>query len=229
MSSNELAFFIGLFGSMHCIGMCGPLALAVPVTGDKWWLLVLDKVLYNIGRITTYGLLGLVIGLIGRHLWIYGLQQVVCIGSGILIVMAASSRIFKLKMINNRLASGFFVPIGKLLTYALQHHAGHFAVGLINGLLPCGFVYLALAGAINTSSPGASAQFMLWFGMGTFPLMLIAMAGTGLLTPRFRTRVNKAVPYLMIVLGCWFIIRGLDINIPYLSPQNPTHGAGICR
>src|ERR1700760_2968988 len=79
VSSNELAFFIGLFGSIHCIGMCGPLAFAIPVIENKWWLIVADKVLYNLGRIVTYTLLGLLMGFIGRQLWIFGLQQFICI------------------------------------------------------------------------------------------------------------------------------------------------------
>lgn len=229
MSSNQLAFFIGLFGSIHCVGMCGPLVFAIPVIENKWWLIVADRVLYNLGRVVTYTLLGLVIGIIGRQLWIYGLQQFVSIIAGMLIVLAATSRILKLHARNSRLTAMLFVPVNKLLTYALKHHDGHFVVGLINGLLPCGFVYLALVGAINTSSSLAAAQYMFWFGAGTFPLMLIATVSSGFITVPLRNRINKAIPYLMLVLGCWFIIRGFDINIPYLSPQNPAQGTSVCK
>lgn len=153
MSNNSVAFFIGLFGSIHCIGMCGPLAFAVPVAGNKWWLIVLDKVLYNSGRIITYTILGFLIGLIGKQLWIYGLQQGVSLLSGFLIIMAGLSRLFKIHPSGGKFISALMRPVNKLLAYALQHHSGHLIIGVINGLLPCGFVYLALAGAINTPAP----------------------------------------------------------------------------
>ncbi len=228
MSSNTIAFFIGLFGSIHCIGMCGPLAFAIPASENKW-LLIFDKILYNSGRILTYTLLGLLIGFAGRQLWIYGLQQVITLLSGLLIILAGITRLFKLSLARNGAISRLFSPINKWLIYALQHRYGNFAVGAINGLLPCGFVYLALAGAVNTTSPVSAAQYMFCFGLGTFPLMLIAMVSTGYFSPAVRRRINSAVPYLMVCLGFWFILRGMNLDIPYLSPaKHITHGA-VCR
>ena len=228
MSNGEIAFFIGLFGSVHCIGMCGPLAFAVPTVRNEWWLIVADKVLYNIGRIVTYSFLGLLVGIIGKQLWMYGLQQGVSLASGLLIVMAGFSRLFKVRAKNNRFLAVFLLPVQRLLNYALQHRAGHFVVGLLNGFLPCGFVYLALVGAINTSSPYASAQFMFWFGAGTFPLMLLATVSSGFVGPVLRRRINSAMPYLIICLGFWFILRGMNLNIPYLSPAKQSSGINIC-
>ncbi|HZY39599.1 MAG TPA: sulfite exporter TauE/SafE family protein [Mucilaginibacter sp.] len=229
MNANELAFFIGLFGSIHCVGMCGPLALAVPAFHSKWWLIVGDKVTYNFGRVISYTFLGLIIGLVGRQLWLAGLQQGVSLLSGVLIALAGFSRIIKLKLSANKIISGFFAPFNRFLNYALKHRAGNLAVGLLNGFLPCGFVYLALAGAVNTSSPWASAQFMFWFGMGTFPLMLAATVSAGFMGPAVRRRINKAIPYFMIFLGFWFILRGMNLNIPYLSPGKQPQGNVICH
>ena len=229
MSSNNLAFFIGLFGSVHCIGMCGPLAFAVPTVNNKWWLIVADKVIYNIGRIVTYSFLGLLIGFIGKQLWLSGLQQGVSLVSGLLIIMAGLSRLFKVRMKDNKIVSFILSPIMRLLNYALQHRAGHLIVGLLNGFLPCGFVYLALVGAINTSSPLASAQFMFFFGAGTFPLMLLATVSSGFIGQVVRRRINKAMPYLMVGLGFWFVLRGLNLNIPYLSPQIQPSGIEVCH
>ena len=217
MSSNEIAFFIGLFGSVHCIGMCGPLAFAVPSIQNKWWLIVADKLLYNIGRIITYSFLGLLIGLIGRQLWLSGLQQGVSMVSGLLIIMAGFSRLFKIRMGKNRVLKLFLSPVNRLINYALQHRAGHLVIGLLNGFLPCGFVYLALIGAINTPTPLASAKFMFWFGTGTFPLMLLATVSSGFIGPLVRRRINTLMPYLMVCLGFWFILRGLNLDIPYTS------------
>lgn len=229
MTSNEIAFFIGLLGSVHCIGMCGPLAFAVPTTNNKWWLIVSDKALYNIGRIITYSFLGLIVGFIGKQFWLLGLQQGVSLASGLLIIMAGFSRLFKVRMKDNAILSNVLIPVNRLLNYALQHRSGHLVIGLLNGFLPCGFVYLALVGAINTSSPMASAQFMFWFGAGTFPLMLIATVSSGFIRPVLRRRINRAMPYLMVCLGFWFILRGLNMNIPYLSPPKQTSGVSICH
>lgn len=229
MSTNWIAFFIGLFGSVHCIGMCGPLAFAIPAFHTRWWLIVADKLLYNIGRVTTYSFLGLLIGLIGKQLWLLGLQQAVSILTGILVIMAAINRLLKIRLAGNRALSGLFAPVNKSLHYALRHKAGHLIVGLLNGFLPCGFVYIALIGAVNTPSPLTAAQFMLCFGFGTFPLMLLATLSSGFVGPLIRRRINKAMPYLMICLGVWFVLRGMNLDIPYISPAKPESGVAICK
>jgi len=228
MNANEIAFFVGLFGSLHCIGMCGPLAFAIPVSQKGWGALLTDKFLYNLGRVFSYTTLGFLIGFIGRQLWISGLQQGISLASGLLIVLAGFSRMFKIRLFNGKVSSKFLAPVSKAISYAIQHRAGNFAVGVPNGFLPCGFVYLALVGAINTASPLSAAQYMFWFGAGTFPLMLAATVSSGFMNVTFRRRVNKALPYLMVCLGFWFILRGMDLNIPYLSPSVKA-ASGICQ
>lgn len=229
MSNNWIAFLVGLFGSVHCVGMCGPLAFAVPVNRSNWWRLVFDKVTYNLGRIITYSFLGLLIGLVGRQLWLYGLQQGVSMVSGILILLAGISRIFKLRLANNSFFSILTLPFNRSISFALQHRAGHFVIGLLNGFLPCGFVYLALVGAVNTSSPMNAAQYMFYFGLGTFPLMLIATVSSAFAGPLVRRRINRAIPFFMIFLGLWFVLRGLNLNIPYLSPAKNIALGADCR
>ncbi|RYD84997.1 MAG: sulfite exporter TauE/SafE family protein, partial [Sphingobacteriales bacterium] len=203
MSNSQVAFFIGLFGSIHCIGMCGPLAFAVPFTGKSRWFLVRDKFIYQVGRAISYSMLGLITGLIGKQLWMAGLQQGISIISGVLIIIAAASRLFKWRKPFSNI--DMFKPFNRVLSYALMNRMGHLFIGMLNGLLPCGFVYLALVGAINTGAVTSSAYFMLWFGVGTMPLMLVATLGAGLLTPFVRTRINRAMPYFMLFLGLWFI------------------------
>lgn len=228
MNYNELAFFTGLFGSIHCIGMCGPLAFAVPSFHENRWLIIFDKLIYNLGRTLTYTILGILIGLIGRQLWLAGIQQSVSILTGIFIILAASSRILKISYGNGKWVSKIAQPFNKLLSYAMRHKAGHLITGILNGFLPCGFVYLAMAGALNTGSVMASAQYMLFFGLGTLPLMLAAMVSTGLAGPAFRRRINKAIPFVMLGLGVWFILRGLNLDIPYLSPAKVNEGVEVC-
>lgn len=230
MSNYEIAFFIGLFGSVHCIGMCGPLAFAVPVSQNRWWLIVADKLLYNTGRVISYTFLGLLIGIIGKQLWLYDLQQGVSLLSGALIIMAGLSRLFKLRRLSQmKLVPVMLSPINRLLQYALKHSAGHLIIGLLNGFIPCGFVYLALVGAVNSPSPADAATYMFWFGMGTFPLMLAATVSSGFVGPVIRRRINKMMPYLMVCLGFWFILRGSNLNIPYLSPAKQSSAVGVCR
>ncbi len=228
MNYNELAFLIGLFGSLHCVGMCGPLAFAIPSFHNNRWLIIFDKLVYNLGRTLTYTLLGIIIGLIGRQFWLAGIQSSVSILTGIFIILAASSRILKISSGNWNWVSKMVQPFNKLLSYAIRHKAGHLITGVLNGFLPCGFVYLALAGALNTGSVMSSAQYMLFFGLGTFPLMMAAMVSTGLAGPVFRRRINKIIPFVMLGLGVWFILRGLNLDIPYLSPKNINEGVEVC-
>jgi sulfite exporter TauE/SafE len=229
MNQNSIAFFVGLFGSVHCIGMCGPLALAIPSFQTKWWLIVGDKILYNVGRIITYSFLGVLIGLLGRLLWLAGFQQGISLFSGVLIILAGVSRLLKLRFRQGNFLSAFLSPVNKALSYALKNKAGHLIVGLLNGFLPCGFVYLALVGAVNTVSPLAAAQYMFWFGLGTFPLMLLATISSGFIGLPLRRRINQTMPYIMVCLGVWFLLRGMSLNIPYLSPTIQSSGATICH
>lgn len=226
MSDQELAFMIGLLGSVHCVGMCGPLAFAIPTTQPGWMYLVGNKLIYQLGRIFSYCILGVIMGLVGRQLWLAGIQQGVSIASGILILLAACSRLFKF---STGTGSTFLLkPFHQLFGYALKHRANHLIIGIINGFLPCGFVYLALAGAVNTGNTGAAVSYMFWYGLGTLPLMFLAGISTGFTTAIFRRKINRVVPYFMICLGLWFVLRGLELNIPYLSPA-PAGAAANCR
>lgn len=218
MSYQNLAFMIGLLGSIHCVGMCGPLAFAVPTLQKGWGYLVLNKLSYQAGRIISYCLLGVVIGLLGRQIWLAGIQQGVSILSGILIIIAACSRLFKFSAGNPN--SVLLQPFNKLFGYALKHKANHLIIGMINGFLPCGFVYMAMAGALNTGSMNTAVIYMFWYGLGTLPLMFVAGISVGFTTAIFRKKINRYVPYLMICLGIWFVMRGAELNIPYLSPAN---------
>lgn len=217
MSIWYLAFFTGFFGSVHCLGMCGPLAFAVPSRHSGWWMVFFDKLSYQFGRIISYSLLGVLIGIVGKQLWMSGLQQFVSVLSGIFILVAGASRIFKFRtFIGTDKGVGIF---NRAFTFALKHKASHLITGMLNGFLPCGFVYLALAGAVTMGSPVGSMKYMALFGLGTLPLMLVATFGFGMVGPIFRRKINRAVPYLMVCLGLWFILRGASLDLPYLSPK----------
>ncbi len=228
MSETYLAFMVGLLGSVHCIGMCGPLAFAVPSLNKGAGWLLFDKCLYQMGRIISYCVLGLIVGIIGNQLWMAGLQQILSVFSGVLILLAACTRIFKIRASSGAKYNLLLKPFNNLFGYALKHKANHLIIGMINGLLPCGFVYLALAGAVNMAGVPGAIEYMFYFGLGTAPLMLLAAVTTGMTGAAVRNRINKVIPYMMLCLGFWFILRGLDLNIPYLSPALHT-GTAVCK
>ncbi len=228
MTDLQVAFFIGLFGSIHCVGMCGPLVMALPVNNAGTLWLLFDKLIYQLGRVISYTVLGVIIGLIGKQVWLLGIQQSVSIISGVFIIIAAMTRLLKWSFFYRGHASHPAAVINRLIVYALKHRWGHLFIGMLNGLLPCGFVYLALVGAVNTPSILSSAKYMFWFGMGTLPLMFIAAVGSGFITLNVRRKLNNVIPYFMLCLGIWFVMRGLSLNIAYLSPTINV-GQSVCQ
>lgn len=215
-------FVFGLLGSFHCVGMCGAIALALPGAGRGRARYVAGRVLYNLGRISTYTLLGALAGVLGQSLRLAGLQQGLSVASGLLILLlvAAPARYTGRAAALLGLERGLF-RLKQALAYFFQRPAlgALYLSGVLNGLLPCGLVYLALAGALSAPDLGGSAAYMALFGLGTLPLML-ALSLTGqLVPPHWRGRLRRAVPVLATALAVLFIVRGLGLGIPYLSPR----------
>ena len=216
------AFLIGLFGSFHCIGMCGPIALALPIQNNNRLNLIVGRLLYNIGRAITYAAIGLVFGLVGQSLSLAGLQQSVSIIAGVLILLMVllpskiSQKIYLLKP-----AYGFSNFLKRKFGTLLRKKsvASTFLIGLLNGFLPCGLVYIAVAGAIATGSFLDGAAYMFVFGIGTLPIMLTVSLAGNFISLNVRKRINKLIPAFMIVLAFLFILRGMNLGIPYISPQ----------
>ncbi|MEO5911223.1 MAG: sulfite exporter TauE/SafE family protein [Pelobium sp.] len=228
MNHLQLAFMIGLFGSLHCVGMCGPLAFAIPDKSKSSWMMIFQKLAYNLGRAITYAFLGLLIGILGKQLWLADLQQGISIVIGALIILITLPRLLPLFKLPIPYGNPLQNTINHLLGKAITHKSGHFLIGILNGFLPCGFVYLALATAVSTNSILQSGLFMFFFGLGTIPLMLTAMLGINFAKPAFRRQLNRLLPLLTIFLGFWFILRGLNLEIPYLSPKI-ANGEVICH
>ncbi len=216
------AFLIGLFGSFHCIGMCGPIALAIPVQDNSRLNLIVGRLLYNIGRAITYSVIGMVFGLIGQSLSIAGLQQFISIIAGVLILLMVllpsrlSQKIYLLKPAY-QFTNSIKIKFGKLLKGKSNYTT--FLIGLLNGFLPCGLVYIAVAGAIASGGFMDGAVYMFLFGIGTIPIMLAVSLAGNFISISFRKNINKLIPVFMIVLGCLFILRGMNLGIPYVSPQ----------
>jgi len=227
-----LAFFIGLLGSVHCVGMCGPLMFAVLDQQGTFWSTASQQLLYQFGRIVTYSLLGLVLGLLGAGGIISGWQQHLSILTGCLLLLLGVYHIIGRQIpIIARQQQMLIAPILQKMGYWLRRPGGHFMVGLLNGLLPCGMVYLALASALNTGTPLRGGLFMLWFGLGTLPLMLGASIIGVAIKGKLKIKLAHWLPLLLIVFGIWFILRGSNLAIPYLSPalDNPAAIDVLCK
>lgn len=215
------ALLLGLMGSVHCAGMCGPIAIALPLHGNTVPQKIYGGVLYNFGRTITYGLMGTVFGLLGQGVGMLGFQQKISVIMGsIMILSVFFPRLFKkqydLKKSSFSLVSRLKKSIGEL--FAVRSFNSLFLIGLLNGLLPCGLVYMAIAGSIGTGSAGLGALYMLFFGLGTIPMMLaIAIAGN-ILSASLQRRINRLIPVLVVLVGIFFILRGLNLGIPFLSP-----------
>lgn len=213
---------LGLMGSFHCIGMCGPIALALPLNNESWFNRFSGAFLYNIGRTITYGVLGVLFGLIGAGLSFAGFQKWVSITMGILMI---ASVLFPgiSRNLNTETSSFSFMrklrfQIGRL--FQKRSNSSLFLIGLLNGLLPCGLVYMALAGALATADLFLSVVFMIMFGLGTIPMLFAVSILGNIATSRLRKIINKLIPVVVIIIGIIFILRGLSLGIPYISPSN---------
>lgn len=216
------ALILGLMGSFHCAGMCGPIAIALPLHGNTVPQKIFGGALYNVGRTITYGVMGAIFGLLGQGISMIGFQQWVSVIMGALMIISV---IFPALFRNQyRMDKSWFSLVGKLKKaigemFSIRSFSSLFFIGLLNGLLPCGLVYIAIAGAIGTGDVANGTLYMILFGLGTIPMMLTISLAGNMMGLALRNRINKLIPVLVMVVGLLFILRGLDLGIPYLSPE----------
>ncbi len=215
------ALLFGLISSLHCIGMCGPIAMMLPVSRTNPAKKALQILLYHAGRLTSYALLGLLFGLLGRGLYVAGIQQNISIVVGVLMISIAvvPEKVFArynfsrpIYTIISKVKSGLGQQFKRKSPDAL------FTIGLFNGLLPCGLVYAALFGAIAMENVSLSMLYMILYGVGTIPLMSAVVYVSNFLSFPYRSKLQKIVPIMTVVIGLLFVLRGMGLNIPYLSP-----------
>lgn len=221
------ALVLGLIGSLHCAGMCGPIAIALPLSKDSWVSRIAGGLSYNIGRTLTYVLLGAIFGLVGMGLALGGLQQATSILAG--SVMVLSVLIPAIGNLNNKfnriidpLATSLKRAFSRL--FSKKSMSSLFLLGILNGFLPCGLVYMALAGALVMSHILEGALYMLLFGLGTIPMLLAISLAGNMISQKFRRSLSRIIPYLIALLGILFILRGLNLGIPYVSPKLDQQG-----
>jgi sulfite exporter TauE/SafE len=225
------AFMIGLAGSLHCMGMCGPISMLLPGDKSKRGRYILGRIVYNSGRIFTYSLLGLLIGLVGEQIALFTSQKVlfIIVGSLILLAFILPARWRKsldvlpyVSRLNNVIKSSLSIFYKKHSLFA------QLVFGVLNGLLPCGLVYAALSGAFLMSEAWESLLFMTLFGLGTLPMMLgFAFLGNSIRKLiSFRPKVIYTFSY--IILAIWLIFKG--INLPANSfDTKDGHDIPVCN
>ncbi len=216
------ALILGLMGSFHCAGMCGPIAIALPLHGNTVPQKIFGGTLYNFGRTITYGIMGAIFGLLGKGIQMIGVQQKISVIMGVIMIISVLfPALFKNQY---RMDKSMFSFVGKLKKrigemFSIRSFQSLFFIGMLNGLLPCGLVYMAIAGAIGTGNALEGTLYMILFGLGTIPMLLsISLAGN-FMSQAIRRKINKLIPVMVVVVGLLFILRGLSLGIPYLSPE----------
>ncbi|WP_406843125.1 sulfite exporter TauE/SafE family protein [Flavobacterium soyae] len=217
------ALILGLISSLHCVGMCGPIAMMLPVDHRNEAKKVTQIITYHLGRLTAYSAIGLIFGLLGKGFFLAGMQQRMSIFIGIAMILIAliPEKVFAKYNFSKpvyRVISNIKTSLGS--QFKKKSYKSLFTIGLLNGFLPCGMVYVALFGAIAMQSAGFGVLYMLLYGLGTIPLMTVVVYVNSLLKLPFRNKIQKAIPYVAIIIGVLFILRGLGLGIPYLSPSN---------
>ena len=217
------AFIFGLISSFHCIGMCGPIAMMLPVDRNNQAKKVTQIITYHIGRLSAYATIGFVFGLLGKGFFLAGIQQnlSIFIGIAMILVVLIPEKVFA----KYNFSKPVFKLISKIKTalgsqFRNKSYKSLFTIGLLNGFLPCGMVYVALFGAIAMQSESLGVLYMILFGLGTVPMMSSIVYINSFLTVPIRNKIQKVIPYVAVLIGCLFILRGLGLGIPYISPSN---------
>ena len=217
------ALLFGLISSFHCIGMCGPIALMLPLDRNNQTKMVTQIITYHLGRLFAYAAIGFIFGMLGKGFLLAGFQQKTSILLGIVIILIV---VIPEKVLAN---FNFSKPIFKVISnvksalgcqFKNKSYQSLFTIGLLNGFLPCGMVYVALFGAVAMQSPTLGILYMILFGLGTIPLMSSVVYLKNFITNSLRNKIQKAIPFIAVFIGILFILRGLGLGIPYISPLN---------
>lgn len=217
------ALIFGLVGSFHCIGMCGPIAFMLPVERENPVKKFFQILIYHLGRLFTYSLMGLLFGYLGKGFFLFGFQQQIAIITGVLMILLVVFPKIAVRIPASKIINRFVFKIKSALGKELKkkNNDTFFLLGFLNGLLPCGLVYMAILGALTMSTPMSGAFYMFLFGLGTIPLMTAVVYFGSFAKGNFRTFIQKAIPVVVVFMGALFILRGLGLGIPFISPPEP--------
>lgn len=219
-------FIMGILGSFHCLGMCGPIALAIPPRSERKSIIAVDSLLYNFGRTATYTIMGALVGIIGASLSLAGYQETISVIAGIALLAVVvfpkkwENSLAKIRIVESA-TEGLKKLFGKII--GSKTAGSMMIIGLLNGLLPCGLVYVALTASIASGTIAGAAMFMFFFGIGTIPMMASLFILKSVVSIGVRRRINKLIPAGIVVVAVILILRGMALGIPYISPVLPDH------
>lgn len=217
----EIGFLMGLLGSVHCIGMCGPLMMALPISHKTSFQKIVALFLYHVGKILSYSILGILLGLFGSQFPVFGFQRNISIVLGVIMLLYVLY-VFVLKPRHIQwwpLSSVYNLIVQKLSKLFKSNSIFSFLmIGMLNGLLPCGMIYLALSSSLATQNILHGGLLMAFFGLGTVPALMMVAIGGQYMGFAFRRKLKKILPVFIFGMGVLLILRGLNLGIPYISP-----------
>ncbi|GAB1370830.1 sulfite exporter TauE/SafE family protein [Candidatus Kapaibacterium sp.] len=217
-------FVLGILGSFHCLGMCGPIAIAIPHRSSSRLGILLESLVYNFGRVITYSVLGILLGFVGTPLRLAGIQEYVAVATGILMLLfLIIPRKYYQGRGNIKFVNSFVMSFKRKFNEFFNSKSmfSLLIFGFLNGLLPCGLVYIALAGSFASTDLLTSTLYMSAFGIGTVPMLALLYFTKNMLTLNLRKKLTKLIPYGVALVAILMILRGLSLGIPLISPQLP--------
>lgn len=225
MEIITIALGLGFTTGFHCIGMCGPIALTIGFKIKNKFYYYFENLIYQLGRVVTYSFLGSIVGLIGQSLNLIGIQNQISIIGGLLIILNVVLpkisnlfiNMFKFKIIYYLF---FYLKVQLSKIINKKSISSKFLIGILNGFLPCGAVYIALTSSLTFGNFIDSIIFMMYFGIGTIPAMFLIVIFGNIISIKFHNILFKCYPYIIILLGIILILRGMSLSIPYISPNN---------
>ena len=219
----EIGFLMGLIGSVHCIGMCGPLVMALPISQQTHFQKWQSILLYHAGKISSYAVLGILLGMFGSQLPLYGAQENLSIVMGsIMLLYVVYVFVIKPKLIPrflqfNLLYTFIVKKMGQL--FQRKNRAVFYLIGILNGLLPCGMIYVALTSALATQNILQGGLIMTFFGIGTMPALIMVAIGGQYFGITIRKKIQNLLPIFIFTVGVLLILRGMNLGIPFISPH----------
>jgi uncharacterized protein len=223
------AFIMGLAGSLHCAGMCSPLAVAITNTNTG---ALKNRILYNFGRMSMYGILGGIVAAIGYVLPIKDFQNVLSIVLGMTLIVMATTGITGIAIpFVTKTVINFSATLKTIFSRFIQHKTpgALLLLGALNGLLPCGLTVIALSFCLTFTTPVAGFAFMFTFGIGTLPVMLGLVSVFGMITNRSHWNVKRITTGLLAISGVILIARVFLIHVHEVHQHADVVDIIICR
>lgn len=222
------AFLIGLAGSLHCVGMCSPLVMAVSSLTKSH---VANRLMYNGGRLLTYGMLGAMVGALGGIAGLTEMQNLLSTLMGMLLILFGVVGIghFRVPFVLPAMLH-ISAKLKSLFNKQIQSRSrvSMILLGAINGLLPCGLTYFALSSCIILPGATEGFTFMMVFGLGTLPAMVGLPALLRALVSSKLIRVQRFTAMVMIALGCLLVVRSAYFGRGDMDASTYPSGEVVC-